>query len=53
MLNDKREGEATWKAMPYRLGLSREPPREVLNNGLDSPILLDEIMMVMNRFQNV
>jgi len=50
MLNDKKEARRAWKAMAIRFGLSeRSPPREVLNQWIDSPILLDEIMMVMNR----
>jgi tetratricopeptide (TPR) repeat protein len=50
MLNDKKEARRAWKAMATRFGLSeRSPPREVLNQWIDSPILLDEIMMVVRR----
>jgi len=49
MLNDKKEARRAWKAMATRFGLSeRSPPREVLNQWIDSPILLDEIMMVVH-----
>jgi hypothetical protein len=50
MLNDKKEARRAWKVMATRFGLSeRSPPREVLNQWIPNPILLDQAMMIMTR----
>lgn len=50
MLNDKQEARRAWKSLATRYGLSeRSSPREVLSRWIDSPSLIDEIMMVLDR----
>ncbi|CAO1653923.1 tetratricopeptide repeat protein [Parasphingorhabdus sp. NYA22] len=50
MLNDKDEARRVWKTMATDYGLSENsPPREVLDQWIDSPTLINEIMTIMNR----
>lgn len=50
ILNDKEEALRVWKAMATDYGLSENsPPREVLNRWIDSPVLIDDIMIVIDR----
>jgi len=50
MLNDKEEARRVWKTMATDYGLSENsPPREVLDQWIDSPTLINEIMTIMNR----
>lgn len=50
MLDDREEALRGWKSLALRYGLSeRSPPREVLGRWIDSPSVIDEIMMVFDR----
>ena len=50
MLNDKKEARRAWRSLVEQFGMpENSAPRDVLNQWIVSPNLIDQIMMVLER----